>query len=341
MNTSTLTTTALVNKMIEEVEKNNKNKISKVKLIKKVVFKIGLKLTDESIILDLSKGLDDCNILLRSFKLWDKATDIQKIYDDSSYGHSCMSIEGSYSQRGRMVGEFYAKHGIILASIEGARGLINPQNKSFYRIYGSNWFILKALLIVLGFKENSEWLKGLEIEIITKNENLRCTSTERRYIENNKYNEFGEYAYFIKHYTVSDYLNKNNKDKIKLKNISNNVNVYYNNKLITIINNKIYHIYFDYIINKYYIDMEYYEYYSNDFYDEDDQTPYLDGSGYKFKYTKEKEKFNTYKVNGSVLIKLDDKTNNYDDEYLPKIRSKHLSKYNKKCRLKNKKNKYI
>ena len=88
---------------------------------------------------------------LSAFSLAVTSEEINAVY--SSYEtDSCM--------RGFPVGEFYQKLEVQCAYISGARALINPEDKTFFCVYGPKHYILQSILTLMGFSCTSSWLNN-------------------------------------------------------------------------------------------------------------------------------------------------------------------------------------
>ena len=74
-------------------------------------------------------------------------------------GFSCMKDEP--------VGEFYVFIGLKCAIIQGARGLIDPENKCFVSCYGPNHYVLRSILILLGYSEVEVWPDPVRVRMLT------------------------------------------------------------------------------------------------------------------------------------------------------------------------------
>lgn len=321
--TSLNTTLNTLKNLKEEINKNNKNNISHFKLLKKAVFKSNLpidkNLNKDSLLLDLASDIE----LIDTFNILETAEDIQSIYDNDSYGKSCMSLDGCYSARGRMVGRFYNKYNIKLAIIDGARALINPINNSFYKVYGENWYILKALLSLLGFKNTDTWLTNLKIQVHSTIKRIRICEEKIKYIEKLK-DDDKIYVYF-----------SYGRERVYIKNMKLDVSINYNNNLYLERDKEIYKIYYNNENKKFFIYENNFSYTYEEVFDENN-LPYLDGSGYKYNYIYT-QAIKEYK---KLLMKIDLNKKEEKEQIEPKIRAKHLAKYLAKCRTKNKKCKY-
>lgn len=268
--TSLNTTLNTLKNLKEEINKNNKNNISHFKLLKKAVFKskiaIDKNLNTDSILSDLASDI----ALINSFKILGTSEEIQAIYDNDFYGTSCMSLDGCYSARGRMVGKFYNKYNIKLAVIDGARALINPINKSFYKVYGKNWYALKALLIILGFIEASNWLTSIKIQVESTIKRIGiCEEKKIKYIDKLKEDD-KIYRYF-----------SYGRERVYVRNIKIDVSINYNNNLYLERDKEIFKIYYNNENKNFFIYENNFSYTYEEVFDENN-LPYLDGSGYKY-----------------------------------------------------------
>lgn len=267
--TSLNTTLNTLKNLKEEINKNNKNNISHFKLLKKAVFKMQIaidkNLNTDSILLDLASDI----ALINSFKILGTSEEIQAIYDNDFYGTSCMSLDGCYSARGRMVGKFYNKYNIKLAVIDGARALINPINNSFYKVYGKNWYILKALLIILGFIEASNWLTSIKIQVESTIKRIGiCEEKKIKYIDKLKEDD-KIYRYF-----------SYGRERVYVRNIKIDVSINYNNNLYLERDKEIFKIYYNNENKNFFIYENNFSYTYEEVFDENN-LPYLDGSGYE------------------------------------------------------------
>lgn len=69
---------------------------------------------------------------------------------------------GSSCMKGKPVGEFYELVGLQCVIIDGARGLIDPVGKSFVVCYGPNHYVLRSILLLLGYKQCEFWSDAVD-----------------------------------------------------------------------------------------------------------------------------------------------------------------------------------
>jgi len=150
---TTHTSLSVVSSLFSSVKESMRKGTKVTKALRNEAHKLGLKPTDsswEGRILE--NDLDTCETL--SFAA--TAEEINEVY--RQVGRSCM--------RNKEVGGFYSSIGVECAVISGARALVSPQEKTFYRVYGENHYALRSLLILLGYKESIRWLSDTQIVLI-------------------------------------------------------------------------------------------------------------------------------------------------------------------------------
>lgn len=109
---------------------------------------------------------DDAGQVGRALEFLDSVTvhysagEIQAVYDDpDQFGRSCTSAGGSWHSP--YIGTFWASKTVQCVTIQGARCLVAPWNREFFKAYGENSWALTLILELDGYQMSGDWLRGV------------------------------------------------------------------------------------------------------------------------------------------------------------------------------------